>query len=314
MGTDIPGNLDVSDVPQMVLLTFDDAVKADNFHYFEGLFPEARWKAVRNPNGCRSTATFFVSGTGTDMALLRSLVEKGNEVASHSHTHTSPSEWSRDDWGREIEGMRWRLALGVGLALEEVRGMRAPFLQLGGEDQFSMLHDGDFLYDSSMFGGSPEEDFSAPLWPFTLDYPPSPSQAMCDQPRCPAGSYPQLWEVPLIGQYTPSGQPCTMTDGCFLGSDATKDDIIAYLRYNFERHYERNRAPFMISLHATWFDNVPESYQALEEFLRDISLNTDVWQVTLTQMLDWVRHPLPLSRVSEIASWRCDEETGSVRK
>ena len=306
VGTDIPGDLDPSEVPQMVLLTFDDAVKSDNFHYFEGLFPEAWEEAGRNPNGCRAAATFFVSGSGTDMSLVRTLVERGNEAASHSHTHTSPADWSREDWDKEIEGMRWRLAQGVGVPVEEVRGMRAPFLQLGGEDQFSMLVSNGFLYDSSMFGGSAEEDDSSePLWPFTLDYPPSPSQTVCDQERCPSRSYPQLWEVPLLGQYNPGGQSCTMTDGCFTDSDASKDEIVEYLRHNFERHYERNRAPFMISLHATWFDNVPESYPALGEFLREISRNPDVWQVTMTQMLDWVRHPLPMSRVTEIASWQC---------
>ena len=184
--------------------------------------------------------------------------------------------------------------------------MRSPYLQLGGESQFSMLQNRHFLYDSSMIGGAIHEDSSPPLWPFTLGYPPGSSSTVCDQSRCPARAYPQLWEVPLLRQYIPgSGQPCSMTDSCPLGRGASKDDVVRFLRHNFYRHYDRNRAPFMISLHATWFVNVPESFQGLQEFLREISLKPDVWQVTVSQMLDWVRHPLPLSRVGDIPSWQC---------
>ena len=308
VGTDIPGDLPLADVPQMVLLTFDDAVKAEDFHYFDGLFPADYGAAGKNPNGCRAAATFFVSGSGTDTELLGRLAARGSEVASHSHTHSAPSQWSRADWDWEMQGMRLELARGLGLSLDQIAGTRAPFLQLGGDDQFSVLRDRGFLYDSSMFGDGPgpeADDSAAPLWPFTLEFPPSPSPEVCDQPGCPSGSYPGLWEVPLIGHYTPGGEPCTMTDGCPLGSDASKEDVVAFLRHNFQRHYRRNRAPFMISLHATWFHEVAESYAGLGEFLRQISQDADVWQVTVSQMLDWVRHPLPLSRVGEIPSWQC---------
>ncbi|XP_070211299.1 chitin deacetylase 8-like isoform X2 [Littorina saxatilis] len=291
----------------MVLVTFDDYVTRANFHFYDDLFPRALSDVVKNPNGCPATATFFVSGTHTNMTMVKTLADRGHEIASHSHTHGSPGTWSRQDWDREIQGMRQNLAHACQLPAQKVCGMRAPFLELGGDDQFSVLQDRGFLYDSSMFGGSITEDSSAPpLWPFTLHYPPSTSQTVCDQSRCPGRSYPQIWEVPLIRQYALDGRSCAMTDGCpFAGDDVSKDDVKRYLRKNFDRHYNRNRAPFMISLHATWFTNVPQSYQGLQEFLQEVSSRSDVWQVTLTQMLDWVRHPVPLSRVGEIPSWQC---------
>lgn len=46
-GLDIPGGYSTSDVPQFVLLTFDDAVNSLNRAFFEDLFADRY-----NPNGC----------------------------------------------------------------------------------------------------------------------------------------------------------------------------------------------------------------------------------------------------------------------
>ncbi len=46
-GTDIPGGYHESDIPQFVLLTFDDAVNDLNRNLFEELFADRY-----NPNGC----------------------------------------------------------------------------------------------------------------------------------------------------------------------------------------------------------------------------------------------------------------------
>ena len=49
-GTDIPGGLTAKDVPQMVMITFDDAVTSGNFQYYKQLFNDGT-KARKNPNG-----------------------------------------------------------------------------------------------------------------------------------------------------------------------------------------------------------------------------------------------------------------------
>lgn len=287
----------------MVLLTFDDGIVTTNYQKYEELL------TVTNPNGCGTRATFFVSGDNTDMTMVKKVADKGHEIASHSVSHSQPAAWSPQQWDQEIEGMRIRLADGTGKNLSEIVGARAPFLSIGGDAQYSMMQDRGFLYDSSMFGGSYVEDASPPLWPFTLQYPPAPSEAMCDQERCPQGSYPGLWEVPLIRQYTVNGVPCSMTDDCNPASRANTPasiaDVVAFLKKNFQRHFSRNRAPFMISLHSTWFDNVPASLQGLQQFMRELSATQDVWQVSVTQMLDWVRNPKPVDRLHELPSWKC---------
>lgn len=72
--------------------------------------------------------------------------------------------------------------------MEDVRGMRAPFLQIGGNRMFEMLYDANFTYDSSM----PVFDNTPPFWPYTLDYSVNHE---CMIAPCPTKSYPGVWEV-----------------------------------------------------------------------------------------------------------------------
>jgi len=52
-----PGALPVKDVPQLVLISFDDAVNDVNWHIYEELLNSGR----SNPNGCPIKSTFYVS-------------------------------------------------------------------------------------------------------------------------------------------------------------------------------------------------------------------------------------------------------------
>lgn len=74
------GNLPVSEVPQMVLITFDDAVNDLNKMYYEELFENRR----ANPNGCPISATFYVSHEWTDYSQVQNLYADGHEFASHT--------------------------------------------------------------------------------------------------------------------------------------------------------------------------------------------------------------------------------------
>ncbi|KAL8572734.1 hypothetical protein ACOMHN_030316 [Nucella lapillus] len=294
----------------MVLVTFDDRIGRDNFHYYPRLFWDRPGGVLTNPNGCPTAATFFVSNDGNSMPNVRKVWRQGHELASHSLTHSQPSAWSLTPgrWTQEMQGMRELMAQFVNTSVSEIGGMRMPFLALGGEDQFSMMRHNGFQYDSSFIAGSLDSASPAlPLWPFTLDFPPVnawPRHVQCAQAGCPTRSYPGLWEVPLVWQYGLDDRPCSMTDGCAFPADATAADVTSFLRQNFRRHYRGNRAPFMISLHTTWFGNVAASFQGLHDFLAEVQADPQVWQVTVSQMLDWVRHPVPMHRLGQLASWR----------
>lgn len=84
-GVNIPGGFHPEDIPQMVLLSFDDAVNWDNWDYYMKLFPPDGHR--KNPNGCPISMTLFVSHNYTDYCMVRKLHGRGIEIADHSLTH-----------------------------------------------------------------------------------------------------------------------------------------------------------------------------------------------------------------------------------
>lgn len=74
------GGIPVERTPQIVLLTFDDAVNDLNKPLYTDLFENGR----KNPNGCPITATFYVSHEWTDYSQVQNLYVDGHEMASHT--------------------------------------------------------------------------------------------------------------------------------------------------------------------------------------------------------------------------------------
>lgn len=73
-------DLPVEDVPQIVLITFDDSVNDLNKQLYTDLFNKGRV----NPNGCPISATFYVSHEWTDYSQVQNLYADGHEMASHT--------------------------------------------------------------------------------------------------------------------------------------------------------------------------------------------------------------------------------------
>lgn len=67
-------------IPQIVMLTFDDAVNDINKAIYAGIFERGR----KNPNGCPISATFYVSHEWTDYTQVQDLYADGHEMASHT--------------------------------------------------------------------------------------------------------------------------------------------------------------------------------------------------------------------------------------
>jgi hypothetical protein len=74
-----------------------------------------------------------------------------------------------------------------GVKIEDIKGMRAPFLQIGGDNMFDALERYGFYYDSSI-------STLQPSWPFTLEYG---MEHPCPVPPCAEKSHPGIWEIPL---------------------------------------------------------------------------------------------------------------------
>ncbi|CAG5135326.1 unnamed protein product [Candidula unifasciata] len=285
----------------MVMLTFDDSINGQNMHYFRGIFNGT----IKNPNGCPIKSTFFVSGDSSDYDMVKQIYKQGHEIASHTMSHREPTTWwayaGYENWEHEIVGMRNRLNEKSGVPVREITGMRAPFLQVGGDAQYAMLKENKFRYDSSMVTGSLYTNKQKPVWPFTLDTP--PDSTTCSLTPCPTRSYPGLWEVPLIRWYGSNRVACAMPDACTIGLGT--EGTLKFLQDNFDRHYTTNRAPLGVFIHASWFGRKNGNFEGMVEFLRSLADKEDVWVVTVNQMLDWVQHPVRLSALNTIQTWAC---------
>ena len=180
-GVDIPGNLPREKVPQMVMLSFDDAVNGQVNGFYETLFDGK----LKNPNGCNVTATFFISHEYTEYQMVQALYHNRHDIADHTISHRTPIPWWKSanysELTKEIVGQREILRKWGQVKAEDVVGYRAPFLQIAGNTMYQVLYDNKFLYDSSM----PTQKFmDPPMWPYTLEYR---STQECVIPPCPTG-------------------------------------------------------------------------------------------------------------------------------
>jgi len=296
---DIPGNLTREQIPQLVILTFDDSINDLNQRLYQSIFHPIR----RNPNGCPISATFYVSHEWTDYGHVQNMYSDGHEIGSHSISHSFGEQFSKKKWMKEIAGQREILAAYGGVHLEDIRGMRAPFLAIGGNPMFSMLHEANFTYDSSM----PIYENKPPAFPYTLDYR---IFHECMIPPCPTKSYPGLWELPLVMWNDHRDGRCSMADACSNPPDA--EGVYMMILKNFERHYQTNRAPFGLFYHPAWF-TTPHHKEGFELFLDTITAMEDVWLVTSWQAIQWMREPTPISSLSSFPPFQCDYKSRPPR-
>lgn len=289
--TVIPGGLQAKDTPQFVLLTFDDAITVNNIAYYR----EAFANRVNN-DSCPVCATFFVSHEYTDYSLVHEMYSSGHEIALHSISHSADTQYwqsaSVKQLTDEFAGERKMLETFAKIPAKHVQGLRMPFLQMAANNSFQMMRDNGFTYDCSM----PTRAYVRPgLWPHTLDYK---STQDCVIGPCPTGSFPGTWVIPMITWTTRDGFPCAMVDTC-LGMPNTTQELFEYFKKNFEQSYLSNKAPLGFYVHAAWFALSPVHFEAYKKFLDYLQTMKDVFLVSASTVIDWVRNPVPLAQMKD---------------
>ncbi|TRY74589.1 hypothetical protein TCAL_01640 [Tigriopus californicus] len=299
-GTLVPGGMDPSDVPQMVIITFDDAVNDENWDlYQEKLFPPGK----KNPNGCPIHGTFFISHEYSNYAMVNKLWNQGHEIAVHSITHRSPENWwdknaTIEDWFDEMVGQANIINRFGGVRMEDIRGVRVPFLRPGWNKQFLMMKEFGFVYDASI----PAPLSDPPIWPYTLDFK-IPHKCISNR-MCPSRSFPGIWEMPL-NQLVFEEYSCAMVDSCPPYFD--QDEIYEILMTNFNRHYNSNRAPLGLYFHTTWFKD-KKNRRAFRKFLDQMVSRNDVWVVNNYEAIQWMQSPTPQAQMNDFQAWKsCDQ-------
>jgi len=318
-GTQVPGNLcEVSpgllpgkckNVPQMVMITFDDAINNNNIKLYREIFKDPK-NPRKNPNGCDIKGTFFVSHKYTNYSAVQEIHSLGHEIAAHSITHNDDeSFWSDanvDEWAKEMAGARLIIDKFANITDNSVVGLRAPYLRVGGNNQFTMMEEQAFLYDSSIT--APLQN--PPLWPYTM-YFRMPHRCHGDLQRCPTRSH-AVWEMvmnemdrredPKIEEVLPG---CAMVDSC--NNIKTGEQFYKFLNHNFYRHYDQNRAPIGLFFHAAWLAQ-PQNIELLDAFLfwvdETLKSHNDVYFVTMTQVIQWIQDPQDVDNAPNFGAWK----------
>jgi len=308
-GTSIPGvqdqKLEISSVPMMITLTFNGAVTDNSVEkLYSKLFHEQRL----NPNGCTARGTFFVSHKFTSYSAVQELHRKGHEIGVFSVTNEDDSVYwsdgSYDNWLAEMAGDRLIIERFANITDGTVVGVRAPYLLVGGNEQFNMMTDQFFAYDASITVPLSR----VPVWPYTL-HSRIPHKCHGNGQNCPSRSHP-VWEMPIneLDRREDPEYDEELT-GCHLVSSCSniyhKDQFRNLLQHNFERHYGTNRAPLSLSFDSAWLLANQGFADVLEEWMGAVlGTYNDVYFVTELQVIQWMQNPTANAQLREFVEWK----------
>jgi len=299
-----PGKLEVSNIPQMITLTFGGAVNGENINIYNKLFNAESL----NPNGCTTRGTFFVSHKYTNYSAVQELHRVGHEIGVFSITNNEdPEYWSNgsyDDWLAEMAGARLIVERFANITDGTVVGVRAPQLRVGRNQQFEMMTDQFFLYDSSIIAPIGRK----PIWPYTLHYS-MPHKCHGNAGNCPTRSHP-IWELP-INELDRRDDPKFDEDltGCHLVSSCSNiykaDEFRKLLDTNFQRHYSTNKAPLSLSFDPAWLISNKGFDQILADWIQHIlSMYSDAYFVTSLQVIQWMQNPTGTQALRDFQEWK----------
>lgn len=285
-----PGNLTRIQIPQLVIVTWDDAVTSQSYGIAQSIMG-----GLRQRNGCGVPSTFFVTTEDTIPAAVQALYFSNNEIATHTRTHP------RYPSAEEIVGARDWLANQTGIPRSKINGYRAPFL-LSNAVARRALTEAGFLYDSSIPDTAPSSvspNVRSRTWPYRMDA--GIAQAPCQTGQCRASERYPLWEVPLWAVADARQQPIATMD--------PTGDAFAIYKRELEWRMSGNRAPLGLFFH-TGLQSSPDRVAQLRRFIKHATSTKDVWFVTNQQLLGWMQNPVPASRVA--AQLKCVRPTDIV--
>lgn len=173
-----------------------------------------------------------------------------------------------------------------------------------------VVHRLGFLYDSSIDFSMAEQGGGTRPWPFTMDH--GTAQLSCPpkfQPCDPSEMYPKLWQVP-IWDLVYDGQIFTMDPGAHSEGNGKERPTFDVLKAMFDASYSGNRAPLPIYVHNFWF--TPERVAGVNKFIQYALQKPNVYFVTMRQLIDWMRNPVPSKQMPVWLKMRCGNNASAV--
>jgi hypothetical protein len=77
------------------------------------------------------------------------------------------------------------------------------------------------------------------------------------------------------------------------------------MKKNFHQTYKTNRAPIGFYTHAALFNANPVMFEAYKEFLDYLSTLKDVYMVGASDVINWMKNPVPVSQMKTEAWSKC---------
>ncbi|CAG8460835.1 4935_t:CDS:2 [Paraglomus occultum] len=299
-----PGNIPIDQVPQFFVLSFDDAMQPamqpSNDTFIQDTHPNSAhlvfdtlMKGKKNPNGCPITATYFLQTYYTDFGLVTNWYAAENEVADHTMTHPNlPGE-------PEITGNILAVNALAGIPKSKITGFRFPFRNYTAP-LFQLLSKLGFAYDSTVSAGPTDM-----YWPYTLD---NGIANECWSGICDAGlKLPGMFEFPMYAIPGGDGVMYLMDPLLTVPLDQGKQWLIN----SFNQHYKNGKAPFGLYLHGAQYLPQPGRpdpgpiIAAYNSVIQYALSQPNVYAVTYSQVLAWMKNPVPVSQLAGHPAFKC---------
>ena len=321
---DPPGGLKAEEVPQFVVLGFDDNRYTDGFKWVLDELAKRQNPAgsgnARTHDGDPLIVSFYYTTDSLDMGgdeLLeqwKRAVAAGHEVGNHTHTHRAlENEGVAWDWVSEIDTANDILASQLGVDKSKIIGFRAPFLQFDNA-LYDTLSSRDMLYDCSITHypvGKEGNDwqFLRHIWPYTLDNDVDTYAGGGFR----AGAHPGVWEVPVYtvprsgDRKTSASQPIAGFDSTAWGTvKESASEYLQQMKWALDLRLEPgdSRAPMTLGVHTDTYSpaqdqaypqaSLEERRAALTDFIDYALSKPEVRFVSAKQLLQWMSDPKPL--------------------
>lgn len=290
--TSPPGGLTLSQTPQFITLTFDDATQPDTMNIQTKLM-----NSFTNPNGCPLPGTYFVSMQYTDFWETQRAFNLGNEIASHTVNHLNLT--TVKDPTNEINATLTIMSKFGGVPKSKIRGFRSPYLSFN-KLTFDTISKLKFLYDSSVT----LDPNTQPFWPHTLDYGMPYDAQPCSTCAGASMVYPGLWEIPMYYMVGADSKTVWTSMDPPAPYQTSYTDSLNLLKLNFKLHYAK-KLPFGLYTHLSTFVASgpidPAHIAMFSDFYKWILLNyPDVWFVTNQQLIEWIKTPVSIDKMNSM--------------
>jgi peptidoglycan/xylan/chitin deacetylase (PgdA/CDA1 family) len=322
--------------PFFLGFTFDDNGHADGLEFIVNLF-----STHSNPDGSPSHFSFYVNTNNIEFQegdsahnaeavrnkkIWRKAIEFGHEIGLHTHSHPGGRSFSENEWKKEIqknidfilkefEGVSNPYRgndKGVKIERSSLWGFRAPFLQWN-DDLFYALDDLHLKYDSTFTSSSPKSSqfydsgVDHCVWPYLVGDDFDIDEGFWEVPVCSLLAPPidNIHNRNLDQEWVRKHRYSSMAYdwNLFYSSDFTKEQVLSFLKYNFDLRRENGKCPMVLGLHSDIYsENYGEAKAATLQERREVLIDfmeyalqfEEVRFHSSKEMLEWIKLPIPI--------------------